>query len=403
MSSCKEAFVKTSAIAFALTLVLAGSASPGGAQTATYTIPVILSQTGAAAAPGQDQLAALQAYEKLVNRTGGIRGEQLHFQIYDDASSPQTAVQLTNTILAAKPAVVFGSTLAPATTAMMPFFKDGPVLYSLTPLVYPEKGSWVFATLPLIQHVESVMFRYMRGRNWTKVAFLRTNDVSGQDNEKAIDAALAEPDNRSIVTTTKQLFNVADINIAAQVSAVKFSGAQAIFVSATGAPFGMVMRSLADAGVDIPIFTGATNIAPAFIERFKQYVPKSGLWIVFPSYAKRDRAARDPLRATIDEFYTTLEASGQRPGAAHAFAWDGAKIVVAALRALGPAATSQQIHEWIESLHEFPGALGLYNFRIGDQHGLDDKSLYIVRYDPNAPNGNAEIVSEAGGVPLRTR
>ena len=73
------------------------------------------------------------------------------------------------------------------------------------------------------------------------------------------------------------------------------------------------------------------------------------------------------------------------------------------MRALGPAATSQQIHEWIESLHDFPGALGLYNFRIGDQHGLDDKSLYIVRYDPNAPNGNAEIVSEAGGVPLRTR
>jgi len=395
--------VKTTLGALTLALVFTSSALPATAQTpATYTIPVILSQTGPAAAPGQDQFAALQAYEKLVNRTGGIRGQQLHFQIYDDASSPQTAVQLTNTILAQKPAVVLGSTLAPATTAMMPFFKDGPVLFALTPLVYPEKGSYVFGTLPLVTHVESVMFRYMRGRGWTKVAFLRTNDVSGQDNEKAIDAALAEPDNRAIATTTKQLFNVADINIAAQVSAVKFSGAQAVFVSATGAPFGMVMRSLADAGVDIPIFTGATNIAPAFIERFKQYVPKAGLWIVVPSYAKRERAANDPLRATIDEFYTTLEAAGQRPGAAHAFAWDEAKIVVAALRALGPSATAQQIHEWIEALHDFPGALGTYNFRLGDQHGLDDKSLYIVRYDPNAPS-DAVIASDAGGVPLRAR
>ena len=91
------------------------------------------SQQNAADSVSSDQLAALQAYEKLVNRTGGIRGQQLHFQVYDDASSPQTAVQLTNTILAAKPAVVIGSTLAPATTAMMPFFKDGPVLYALTP------------------------------------------------------------------------------------------------------------------------------------------------------------------------------------------------------------------------------------------------------------------------------
>jgi branched-chain amino acid transport system substrate-binding protein len=387
----------------AIVVALGGSAAALRAQPATYSIPVVLSQTGFAAAPGQDQFAALQAYEKLVNRTGGIRGQQLHFQIYDDQSSPQTAVQLTNQILPAKPAVVIGSTLAPATTAMMPFFKEGPVLYALTPLVYPERGSWVFATLPLIKHVESVMFRYMQARGWNKVAFLRTNDVSGQDNEKAIDGALAEPEHRAINTVTKQLFNVADINIAAQVSAVKFSGAQALFVSATGAPFGTVLRSLSDAGVDIPIFTGATNVAPAFIERFKQYVPKAGLWIVFPSYAKHDRPKADPLRTTIDEFYSNLEAAGARPGAAHAFAWDAAKIVVSALRSIGPAATPTQIHDYIEKLHGFPGALGMYDFGIGDQHGLDDKSLYVVRYDPASANGNIAIVSDAGGFPLRKR
>ena len=394
---------RLSIVALALAVALTASPLPLRAQPATYTIPVILSQTGVAAAPGQDQFAALQAYEKLVNRTGGIRGQQLHFQIYDDQSSPQTAVQLTNQILPMKPAVMLGSTLAPATTAMMPFFKDGPVLYSMTPLVYPEKGSWVFATLPLIKHVESVMFRYMHARGWNKIAFLRTNDVSGQDNEKAIDGALAEPEHRAITTATKQLFNVADINIAAQVSAVKFSGAQALFVSATGAPFGTVLRSLSDAGVDLPIFTGATNIAPAFIERFKQYVPKAGLWIVFPSYAKRDWPKRDPLRTTIDEFYSNLEAAGQRPGAAHAFAWDGAKIIVSALRSIGPNATPTQIHDYIENLHDFPGALGTYNFGLGDQHGLDDKSLFIVRYDPESANSNIAIMSDAGGVPVHKR
>jgi branched-chain amino acid transport system substrate-binding protein len=369
------------------------------AQPAALTIPVILSQTGQAAAPGLDQMAALQAYEKLVNRTGGIRGAQLHFQIFDDQSSPQVAVQLTTTILAKQPQIVIGSTLAPATTAMMPFFKDGPVLYALTPLIFPESGSYVFATLPVVKHLESVMFSYMQARGWTKVAFLRTNDVSGQDNERAIDAALAEPQHRTIVTATKQLFNVADINIAAQVSAVKFSGAQALFVSATGAPFGTVLRSLADGGVDLPIFTSATNIAPAFIERFKAYVPKAGIWIVFPSYAQRERSARDPLRGAIEEFYANLEAAGLRPGAPHAFAWDEAKIVVAALRSLGPNATAQQIHSWIEALHDFPGALGMYDFRSGDQHGLGESSLYVVRYNPDSPNQNMDVMSGPSGKP----
>ena len=392
--------MKASPAAFILALVLAGSTVPGRAQSGTYTIPVILSQTGPGASPGGDEMAAIQAYEKLANRTGGIHGMQVHFQIYDDASSPQTAVQLTNTILPQKPAVMLGSTLAPATAAMMPFFKDGPVLYALTPLIFPDKGSYVFATLPLVVHVESVMFHYMRARGWTKVAILRTNDASGQDNAKAIDAALAEPDNHGINLTTTQLFNAQDINIAAQVSAIKYSGAQALFVSATGAPFGTVLRSLADAGVDLPLFTGATNIAPDFIARFKPYVPKSGLWIVFPSYAKRDRGPKDPLRPTIDEFYTSLEAAGLHPGAAHAFGWDEAKIVVAALRALPPNASAQQIRDWIEALHDFPGALGVYNFRLGDQHGLDDKSLYIVRYDANASGGDTQVVSDAGGTPL---
>jgi ABC-type branched-subunit amino acid transport system substrate-binding protein len=393
--------MKLAFAALGLALVLAGSAVPGGTQPATYTIPVILSETGPGASPGGDQAAALGAYEKLVNRTGGIRGQQLHFAISDDGSSPATAVQLTNQILTQKPAVVLGSTLSPATTAMMPFFKDGPVLFAMTPLIYPDKGAYVFATLPVVTHIESVMFRYERERGWNKVGYLRTNDTSGQESVKSIDGALAEPDNKAITITTRQVFNATDINIAAQVSALKFSGAQALFVSATGAPFGTVLRSLSDAGVDLPIFTGATNIAPDFIARFKQYVPKSGLWIVFPSYAKRDRPAKDPLKATIDEFYTTLEAAGLHPGAAHAFAWDEAKIVVAALRALGPGASAQQIRDWIEGLHDFPGALGMYDFRVGDQHGLGANTAYIVRYDPNAAGGgDTQVMSDAGGAPL---
>ncbi len=100
------------------------------------------------------------------------------------------------------------------------------------------------------------------------------------------------------------------------------------------------------------------------------------------------------------QVHLTLEAAGLQPGAAHAFAWDEAKIVVAALRALGPNASAQAIHDWIEALHDFPGALGMYNFRLGDQHGLDDKSLYIVRNVPTAASGDTQVVSDAGGVPL---
>ena len=388
--------MKRSLIAVALAIVFAAPAAPGRAQNATYTIPVILSQTGAAAAVGVDELAAIQAYEKLVNRTGGIKGMPLHFQIYDDGSNAATAVQLTNTILAQKPQVMLGSSLTPATTAMMPFFKDGPVLYAFTPLLYPEKGSYVFATLPI--HIEAGMLRYIRGVGWNKIAFLRLNDASGQDNTKSVDMLLAEPENKSIVTTTSQLLNATDLSIAAQAAAIKNSGAQVLFVSATGAPFGNVLRGLHDAGVDLPIFTGGSNLAPNFISRFTPLVPKAGVWTVAASFINRDLPAKSPLKPSIDEFYTTLEAAGLKPGTAHALGWDAAKIVVAALRALGPNATAKQIHDWIENLHGFPGALGIYDFRSGDQHGLTIDSTFVVRYDPAASNG-VIIMSDAGAAP----
>lgn len=384
-------------VAVTLAAVLSAAAVPGRAQNGTYTIPVILSETGGAAAVGVDELASIQAYEKLVNRTGGIKGMPLHFEVYDDGTNAATAVQLTTTILTRKPQVMLGSSLTPATNAMMPFFKDGPVLYAFTPLLYPEKDSWVFATLPT--HIEAGMLRYIRGRGWNKIAFLRINDASGQDNAKSIDLLLAEPDNKSIVTTTSQFFSTADLNIAAQATAIKNSGAQVLFVSATGAPFGTVLQGLRDAGIDLPLFTGGSNLAPTFIGRFAEFVPKAGLWTVAASFINRDLPAKNPLKPAIDEFYSTLEAAGLKPGTGHALGWDAAKIVVAALRALGPNATAKQIHDWIESQRAFPGVLGLYDFRSGDQHGLGIDSTFVVRYDPAAPNG-VDIMSEAGGAPL---
>jgi ABC-type branched-subunit amino acid transport system substrate-binding protein len=117
-------------------------------------------------------------------------------------------------------------------------------------------------------------------------------------------------------------------------------------------------------------------------------------WTVAASFINRDWPASSPLKPAVDEFYTTLEGAGLKPGTAHALGWDAAKIVVAALRALGPNATSKQIHDWIENEHGFAGSLGIYDFRSGNQHGLGIDSTLVVRYDP-ASNG-VDIMIGAG-------
>lgn len=384
-------------LAFALV-----STKPLGAQPAPYTINVILSLTGTAASLGQAEAASLAAYEKLANRQGGIHGTPVHFAVVDDQSNAAVAVQLATAILQKHPAVVMGSSLVGPTQAMEPLFKNGPVLYASTPLLYPEKGSYVFAAGASSRYSMAAAVRYFRMKGYRKIAILTTADASGQDNLHSLDLATALPENKDMQVVDREQFAIGDISAAPQVARIKASGAQVLFCYPTGTPFGTALHAIADAGLDIPIDTAGPNLDPVLLDRFKAILPKSELVIANASFFDRDRKAGDPLKAPIDEFYTELQAAGLKPTVAHAFTWDPARIIVSALRKYGTGATPAQMRDYIENLRDFPGVSGMYDFRVGDQHGLTQEAEVVIRYDPSSPNGQ-QIVSRQGGAPLAAR
>ena len=373
---------------------------PVAAQPNPYTIDVILSLTGSAATLGQAEAAALAAYEKLANRQGGIRGTPVHFEVVDDTSNAATAVQLASTILARHPAIVMGSSLVGPTQAIEPLFKDGPVLFACTPLLYPDKGSYVFAAGASSRHSLAAAVRYFRLKGLTKIAVLTTADASGQDNLHSVDLALQLPENKTMQVVDREQFAVSDISAAPQAQRIKASGAQAIFAYPTGAPFGTALHAFYDAGLDLPIDTAGPNLDPVLLDRFKSVLPHAELVIANASFFNHDRKAGDPLKPPIDEFYTELGAAGIKPTVANAFTWDPARIIVAALRKIGTGATPAQIRDYIASLHDYAGVSGLYDFRIGDQHGLTQDAEVVIRYDPVNPSGQ-RIVSAQGGAPAR--
>jgi branched-chain amino acid transport system substrate-binding protein len=98
-------------------VALTAQVSPAAA-SGTYTINVILPMTGPGAAIGADEATSLRLYETQVNATGGIRGTQVHFEVHDDQSSPQLAVQETSLMLQQHPAVILGSAMAAQCQAM---------------------------------------------------------------------------------------------------------------------------------------------------------------------------------------------------------------------------------------------------------------------------------------------
>jgi branched-chain amino acid transport system substrate-binding protein len=392
--------LSSNAIRLLLIAVLAlTTIGPAAAQPKPFVLDAIMSLTGTAAALGADEAASLALYEKVVNRTGGLRGQPIHFEIVDDASNPATAVQLATAILAKHPIAVIGSTLAGPSQAMAPLFKNGPVLYATTPLIAPDKGSYVFGAGAQTRFNMLAALRYFRLKGLTRFAFITTTDASGQDYARVVDYALTLDENKNLTVVDRETYGVADLSIAAQVAHIKAANPQAIIGYATGTPFGTILQGLSAAGIDVPIYTAGVNLNPVLLDRFKTYLPKSEMVVSVASFFNRNRGARDPLKAPIDEFYQALDAAGIKPNAAYAYTWDPARIIISGLRKLGPNATSEQLRDYIANLRGFAGVSGAYDFSIGDQHGLTQDSQIVVRYDPSVP-GLQRVVSQQGGAPL---
>jgi branched-chain amino acid transport system substrate-binding protein len=384
----------------AFVALVAVATLPATAQPKPFIINVVLSMTGLAANLGHDQASAFAALEQYVNASGGIRGTPVHFQIADDQSQPAVAVQLLQQILQQHPAVVLGSSLAGPTQAMAALVEaQGPILYALTPNLYPKARGWVFSTSATTRDLTAVAFAYYRARGVTKFATLVNNDASGQNNMEAVNLALTYPENKSLQIVDQEVIALSDVSGAAQAAKIKASGAQVVFALSSGTAFGTALHGLSDVGLDLPVFTSAANFSPQFLDSLKGVLPKD-LLASGASFFNRDRAASDPLKKPIDDFYAALAGQGVRvPVATHAFAWDPGLLVVTAFRQLGTGASAQQVHDWIENQKHYPGVQGFFDFSAGDQHGLGLSGLLMLRSDPASP-GRSIVVSKGGGAPL---
>ncbi len=265
--------------AIAVSLAPARAAEP-------YAINAILSLTGNIAFVGSAQQRALKALEKYVNETGGIAGQPVTFVIADDQSSAQTAVQLGQDIIAKNVPIILGSSGPASCAAVAPLVaQGGPVLYCLANGGNVVPGSYEFFTLMSYEAQLAVAVRYFRERGLTRIASIFSTDAGGQGAEKALQAALARPENKAVELVAREHFSPGDVSAAAQVSAIKGANPNALVAWATGSPAGMLFRSLRDLGLDLPTVTSPGNLTEAFFKQYAAMLPRQLIFPAVPYYA----------------------------------------------------------------------------------------------------------------------
>lgn len=351
---------------------------------APYEINAILPLTGPSAFLGSKEAEGLRVLEDVVNRSGGIKGRPLKFIVQNDEANPQVSVQLTAALVAKKVPIILGSSVLATCSAMEPLVvSNGPLSYCLSSVLEPPAGSYQFSAEVNGRSFVPVELAYFRARGWSRIAILETVDVAGQDLEKRIDDGLRVPENRILNVVLREHFQPTDLSVAAQAEKIKASGAQVIVSGATGTSFGTVLRSLHDAGVDLPIFGVGSNMNHAEMAQFTGFAPTELDFVSSDgARAQPDPSATGKRREAQSGFFGALKRAGVRPEYAHALAWDPAMILVDALRSIGPDATALQLRDWIHQQQSWAGNSGVYDFRTYPQRGLGQRSVAIYRWIP---------------------
>jgi branched-chain amino acid transport system substrate-binding protein len=392
--------MRRSATAFGLVAALVIGMVAGARAAEPYQIHVILPLTGNGAFLGQGHRDSLDTLAEIVNQSDGIAGRPLQFVYHDDQSSPQVAVQLATALLADKPAVILGSSLVAMCAAIAPLMQNGPVDYCLSPAYHPPAGSFVYSSSSSAIDQSAAVVRYYRLKGWTKLATLANTDATGQANDKAMDEIMARPENKDMSLVERQHFNPTDISVAAQIERIRAAGAQAIVAGVTGTAAATVFKGMVQTGLDIPVEVTSGNQSFPQMEQWKDFLPK-GLVMSSALFPEHDGVVTlDPRIETAQHaMYAALAAHKLKADNMEGTSWDAGLIVVAALRALGPSATAEQLRDYIANLTDFAGVDGIYNFKANPERGLGPDSATVVRYDPQT---KAWVwLTAPGGTPLK--
>ncbi len=374
-------------------------ATPARAAPPPIEIPVILPLTGNAAFLGQSERDSLVIAEQVINALGGIDGTPVHFAVHDDQSSPQVAVQLAAQVKGQNPPIVLGSAIVAMCNAMAPVMQDGPVMYCFSPGIHPPAGSRSFSAFTSTRDLARALVRYYRDRGITRLALITSTDASGQDGRLSFEEALKLPENGGLSFAASVQFNPGDVSVAAQVQQIKASGAGAVIAWTSGSPMGTVLKGLVQAGLDVPVATTDANMTHAQMKQYGAFLPTEMLFMSTAWLEHGPELTLDPrVTAAQAPMFAAYAAAGVIPDIAVAHAWDPAMLAVAALRALGPKATADQVRAFLAGTRDWGGINGVYDFTKIPQRGLDETDAVVTRWEPARKTWT--MVSKPGGAPL---
>ncbi|MGC4090731.1 MAG: ABC transporter substrate-binding protein [Polyangiaceae bacterium] len=340
------------------------------------------SLTGSTAHFGQDTDKALRLLVQEVNKAGGVNGKQIKVVTLDDrGDSAEAANAVSRLIDVEKVQAIIGevaSSLSLAGGRVAQRRKIPMISPSSTNPKVTEVGDYIFRVCFLDPFQGKVMATFARNNlKFDKIAILR--DVKNDYSIGLADAFKAAFTAAGGSIALEQSYSQGDTDFSAQLTAIKGTPAQAIFVPGYYSEVGSIARTAARLGVQLPLLGGDGWDAPDLV--------KIGGDALNGSYFS-NHFAPDVATPKAQKFVADFKAQyGQEPTGLGALGYDAGGVLVEALRA-APNADSATLRDRIAAVKDWEGVTGKISIDAGRNA---QKSAVVLKIDGGKPKYEATI------------
>lgn len=328
-----------------------GTPTPPG-KSDTILLGVATSLTGGQATFGVSTRNGIDMAIKEANAAGGVNGKKLEMRVYDDQGKPEEAAQaVTRLITQDHVALILGDVASSNSLAMAEKAQAAGV-----PMITPsstnpavtEKGDFIFRVCFIDPFQGFVMAKFAREH-------LKANNVAVlQDNKSAYSIGLTDVFKRKFTEmggkiTATESYSQGDTDYRAQLTAIKKTQPDAIYVPGYYSEVGVIARQARELGLTVPLLGGDGWDSEKLFEL--------GGSAIQGSYFSNHYSPQNP-DPRIQKFVSDYKAAyGGVPDALAALAYDAANVAIAALKK-APDLSGKAIRDAIAQTKDFPGIAG---------------------------------------------
>ena len=362
----------------------------GAEPVTSYKIGAILAQTGNYTGLGLQSLEGIQVMVDEINDGGGINGIPVELVVYDDKSeATEAALAAKKLIEVDKVHVLVAGTVTTVSMSIVPVGNEAEiptVILSGTALLDDQLGDWVFRPMGEEANYSIMILNYLsQDLGISKYATLIENSGYGQGGKVYL-PQLSPDYNLTIVE--EQYFDPGATDVAPQLTNIKSSEAQAIFIWGSSPTAAAAVKQAREMGILLPIMATPAQLSPSMLESFGEYyemepsliavTAKIDIWQQLPD--------SDPDKAMCREFAELCQAEYGHPPAMWSllganmiqFIEDGLKRANADPANLE--ATKSKLRDAFEATENLNILVGVYTMSPGDHFGGVREKMVLVTF-----------------------